>query len=173
MLNFYQNSILWDSNCVAIEPIPYKIVQTVGRAINRSYIGSTPLQFGMFYALHETFVKCEQQSTSRRLDVFGLISSSLLVMIINLKTIDDVIVSSGLIGQIQYIKSGQSIDFLIFALFELEMDKKFAQNVGIAPSSDTATTGVNSVIFALTAIVIRCYLQLAVPPRPRVSMRSM
>ena len=53
------------------------------------------------------------------------------------------------------------------------MDKKFAQNVGNAPSSDTATTGVNSVIFALTAIVIRCYLQLAVPPRPRVSMRSM
>ena len=53
------------------------------------------------------------------------------------------------------------------------MDKKFAQNVDIAPSSNTATTGVNSAIFALTAIVIRCYLQLAVPPRPRVSMRSM
>ena len=48
------------------------------------------------------------------------------------------------------------IDFLIFALFALEMDKKFAQNVGIAPSSDTATTGVNSDIFALTAIAIPC-----------------
>ena len=34
------------------------------------------------------------------------------------------------------------------------MDKKFAQNVGIAPSSNTATTGVNSDIFVLTAIVI-------------------
>ena len=36
------------------------------------------------------------------------------------------------------------------------MDKKFAQNVGITPSSDTATTGVNSDIFALTAIAILC-----------------
>ena len=34
------------------------------------------------------------------------------------------------------------------------MDKKFVQNVDIAPSSDTATAGVNSVIFALTAIAI-------------------
>ena len=34
------------------------------------------------------------------------------------------------------------------------MDKKFTPNAGIAPSSDMATTGVNSVIFALTAIVI-------------------
>ena len=48
------------------------------------------------------------------------------------------------------------IDFYIFALFALEMDKKFAQNVDIAPSSDTATTGVNSDIFALTAIAILC-----------------
>jgi hypothetical protein len=37
------------------------------------------------------------------------------------------------------------------------MDKKFAQNVGIAPSSDTATTGVNSDIFALTAVAIPYY----------------
>ncbi len=37
------------------------------------------------------------------------------------------------------------------------MDKKFAQNVGIAPSSDMATTGVNSDIFALTAIAIPYY----------------
>ena len=80
---------------------------------------------------------------------------------------------AGLIGQNQYIKSGQSIDFLIFALFALEMDKKFAQNVGIAPSSDTATTGVNSDIFALTAVVIPYYLQPAVRPRPRIYMRSM
>ena len=64
--------------------------------------------------------------------------------------------ASGLIGQNQYIKSGQSVDLYIFALFALEMDKKFAQNVGIAPSSDTATTGVNSDIFALTAIAILC-----------------
>ena len=34
------------------------------------------------------------------------------------------------------------------------MDKKFAQNAGFAPSSNTATTGVNSDIFVLTAIVI-------------------
>lgn len=32
----------------------------------------------------------------------------------------------------------------MFASFALEMDKKFVQNVGIAPSSDTATTGVNN-----------------------------
>ena len=37
------------------------------------------------------------------------------------------------------------------------MDKKFAQNAGKRPSSDTATTGVNSDIFALTAIVILYY----------------
>ena len=41
------------------------------------------------------------------------------------------------------------------------MDKKFAQNVGIAPlsdtASDTATTGVNSDIFALTAVAIPYY----------------
>ena len=42
-------------------------------------------------------------------------------------------------------------------LFALDMDKKFVQNVGIAPSSDTATAGVNSVIFALTAIAILYY----------------
>ncbi|MBQ2417959.1 MAG: hypothetical protein II282_07195 [Alistipes sp.] len=53
------------------------------------------------------------------------------------------------------------------------MDKKFAQNAGIAPSSNTATTGVNSDIFALTAIAIPCFLQLAVPPLPRVYMKSM
>ena len=34
------------------------------------------------------------------------------------------------------------------------MDKKFVQNVGKRPSSEMATTGVNSVIFVLTAIVI-------------------
>ena len=34
------------------------------------------------------------------------------------------------------------------------MDNKFAQNAGFAPSSNTATTGVNSDIFVLTAIVI-------------------
>ena len=53
------------------------------------------------------------------------------------------------------------------------MDKKFAQNAGITPSSDTATTGVNSVIFALTAIVIPYSPQLAVQHRPRVYIRSM
>ena len=53
------------------------------------------------------------------------------------------------------------------------MDKKFAQNAGIVPSSNTATTGVNSVIFVLTAIVIPYFLQLAVPPHLRVYMRSM
>ena len=37
------------------------------------------------------------------------------------------------------------------------MDKKFVRNVGIAPSSDTATAGVNSVIFVLTAIDIPYY----------------
>jgi hypothetical protein len=46
------------------------------------------------------------------------------------------------------------IDFLIFAPFELKMDKKFVQNVGKRPSSETATTGVNSDIFVLTAIAI-------------------
>ena len=65
------------------------------------------------------------------------------------------------------------IDFYIFALFALEMDKKFAQNVGNAPSSDTATTGVNSAIFVLTAIAILCYPQLFVVYLPRVFMRSM
>ena len=34
------------------------------------------------------------------------------------------------------------------------MDKKFAQNVGKRPSSETATTEVNSDIFVLTAIAI-------------------
>ena len=58
-------------------------------------------------------------------------------------------------------------------LFALEMDKKFVQNVGNAPSSDTATAGVNSVIFVLTAIAILYYQQPVVPPLPDGSMRSM
>ena len=41
----------------------------------------------------ESFVLYDMQSKSRRLDVFRLISLSLLKMIINLKHIDDVIVS--------------------------------------------------------------------------------
>ena len=53
------------------------------------------------------------------------------------------------------------------------MDKKLAQNVGIAPSSEMATTGVNSVIFALTAIVIWCSQLRVDPPLQRVYMRSM
>ena len=46
----------------------------------------------------------------------------------------------------------------MFVLFMSKMDKKFAQNVGIAPSSNMATAGVNSDIFALTAIAIPYYL---------------
>ena len=46
--------LLWDSNCAAIEPIPYKTAQTAGRAINHPHIGSTPLQFGMRYALQNS-----------------------------------------------------------------------------------------------------------------------
>ena len=53
------------------------------------------------------------------------------------------------------------------------MDKKFAQNVGIAPSLNTATTGVNSVIFALTAIVILCYPKPCAQHLQRVFTRSM
>ena len=53
------------------------------------------------------------------------------------------------------------------------MDKKFAQNAGIAPSSDTAITGVNSDIFVLTAIAIPCYHQHAVRPLPKVYTKSM
>ena len=37
------------------------------------------------------------------------------------------------------------------------MDKKFVQNVVKEPSSDTATTGVNSDICVLTAIAILYY----------------
>ena len=53
------------------------------------------------------------------------------------------------------------------------MDKKFAQNVGIAPLSEMATTGVNSDIFALTAIAIWCFQLLVDLPRQRVYTRSM
>ena len=53
------------------------------------------------------------------------------------------------------------------------MDKKFAQNVGNAPLSEMATTGVNSDIFALTAIVIPyCPKPFAQHPQ-RVYTKSM
>ena len=61
----------------------------------------------------------------------------------------------------------------MFASFALEMDKKFVQNVGIAPSSDTATTGVNSDIFVLTAIAIPYYPKPCARHLQRVYMRSM
>ena len=53
------------------------------------------------------------------------------------------------------------------------MDKKFAQNVGIAPSSNTATTGVNSDIFALTAIVIPYFPKPCAQHLQRVYTKSM
>ena len=52
------------------------------------------------------------------------------------------------------------------------MDKKFAQNVGITPSSDTATTGVNSDIFVLTAIAIPYCRPSVVRPRQKVFTKS-
>ena len=53
------------------------------------------------------------------------------------------------------------------------MDKKFAQNVGIVPSSNTATTGVNSDIFVLTAIAIPYYQKPYARHLQRVYTRSM
>ncbi len=53
------------------------------------------------------------------------------------------------------------------------MDKKYAQNVGITPLSEMVLTGVNSVIFALTAIVIPYFQLLVVLPQGKVSTMSM
>ena len=52
------------------------------------------------------------------------------------------------------------------------MDKKFAQNVGIAPSSDMATTWVNSDIFVLTAVAIRYCRPSVVRLRQKVFTKS-
>ena len=53
------------------------------------------------------------------------------------------------------------------------MDKKFAQNVGIAPSSEMATTGVNSDIFVLTAIAIPYFPKPCAQHLQRVYTKSM
>ena len=53
------------------------------------------------------------------------------------------------------------------------MDKKFAQNAGIVPLSNTATTGVNSDIFVLTAIAIPYYPKPCARHLQRVYTKSM